>query len=208
LLPCRDIRGVSADHKLYEVVSFRIVRPYKLAIQFNDGLSQVADLDGLLEGELYGPLKDPALFRQVRLDPDLGNLVWPNGADLIPRSCMIGPNEEKLCSRPQPNGAKSAPVVRRHGDVSRQRLRSSAKSDVMAKHSKGLDARTRDKGGEIREKRGDTLVGTLRKHYGESFAPGVSGRMKLETLLKKEKASSLSELLKKHKKQSRFERSA
>jgi hypothetical protein len=60
--------------------------------------------------------------------------------------------------------------------------------------------RTPDKGGEIREKRGDTLVSTLRKHYGKSFAPGVSGRMKLETLLKKEKASSLSEFLKKHKK--------
>ena len=200
LLPCRDIWGVSVDHKLYEVVSFRIVRPYKLAIQFNDGLSQVVDLDGVLEGELYGPLKDPALFRRVRLDPDLGNLVWPNGADFDPEILHDWPERRSAMLEAATEWRKRAPVVRRHGDVSRQRLRSSAKSYVVAKHSKGLDGRTRDKGGEIREKRGDTLVGTLRKHYGESFAPGVSGRMKLETLLKKEKASSLSELLKKHKK--------
>ena len=200
LLRCRDICGVSVDHKLYKVVSFRVVRPYKLAIQFNDGLSQVVDLDGVLEGELYGPLKDPALFRRVRLDTDLGNLVWPNGADFDPEILHDWPERRKAMIEAAAEWRKRAPVLRRHGDLSRRRFRLSVKSGVVARHSKGLDGRTRDKGGEIREKRGDTLVGTLRKHYGESFAPGVSGRMKLETLLKKEKASSLSELLKKHKK--------
>jgi hypothetical protein len=36
----------------------------------------------------------------------------------------------------------------------------------------GLDDRCRDADGEIRRKRGDTLVGTLRDKYGPSFAPG------------------------------------
>ena len=70
----------------------------------------------------------------------------------------------------------------------------------MTKHPKGLDERNRDKGGQIDKKHGNTLVRTLRKTYGEDFAPGVRGDMKLENLLKREKASSLSELLKKHKK--------
>jgi hypothetical protein len=70
----------------------------------------------------------------------------------------------------------------------------------MATQRKGLDHRTRDKSGQIHHKRKDTLVGTLRKEYGEHFAPGVSDRMKLGELLQKEKASSLTELLKKHKK--------
>ena len=65
---------------------------------------------------------------------------------------------------------------------------------------KGLDNRSRDKGGQIRAKQGNTLVSTLRKEYGDNFAPGVRGDMKLENLLKKENALSLSELLKKHKK--------
>ena len=34
---------------------------------------------------------------------------------------------------------------------------------------KGLDDRMRDKDGEIRRKRSDTLVGTLRGEYGRGF---------------------------------------
>ena len=57
----------------------------------------------------------------------------------------------------------------------------------MTKHyPKGLDGRTRDttgpKSGEIREKRGDTLVRTLRKEYGPDFAPGVRSDAKLSTV--------------------------
>ena len=41
----------------------------------------------------------------------------------------------------------------------------------------GLGNRTRDqnppKASEIRQKRGDTLVGTLRDEYGSNFAPGI-----------------------------------
>ena len=181
LHPCHDICGVSVDHKLYEVVSFKIVRPYKLAIQFNDGLSQVVDLDGVLEGELYGPLKDPALFRRVRLDPDLGNLVWPNGADFDPEILHDWPERRKAM-------IEAAAEWRRRGPV------------VTTKRPKGLDDSTRDKSGQIREKRGDTLVSTLRKQFGEDFARGVSGSTKLGTLLRKEKVSSLRELLKRQKK--------
>ncbi len=46
----------------------------------------------------------------------------------------------------------------------------------------GLDGRCRDLDGEIRQKRGDTQVGTLRKIYGPDFAPGVRSDMRLDTL--------------------------
>ena len=38
----------------------------------------------MLEGELFGPLRDPALFKQVRLDTEVHTLVWPTGADFDP----------------------------------------------------------------------------------------------------------------------------
>lgn len=60
-----------------------------------------------------------------------------------------------------------------------------------------LDNRCRDENGEIRQKRGDTLVGTLRKTYGPDFASGARSDMQLSTLLKKTGASSLSQLVKK-----------
>ena len=61
----------------------------------------------------------------------------------------------------------------------------------------GLDNRCRDQNGEIRQKNGATLVGTLRETYGENFAPGVRRDMKLDTLLQRSGAASLSQFLKK-----------
>jgi len=53
----------------------------------------------------------------------------------------------------------------------------------MAKQcNNGLDGRCRDNNGQIREKRGDTLVGTLRREYGPGFAPGVRSDARLDTL--------------------------
>jgi hypothetical protein len=60
----------------------------------------------------------------------------------------------------------------------------------------GLDRRCRDLGGEIRQKRGDTLVKTLRKTYGPDFAPGVRRDMRLDTL-RERAGGSLSQLIKK-----------
>ena len=48
--------------------------------------------------------------------------------------------------------------------------------------STGLDGRQRDENGQIREKRGDTLVGTLRREYGEDFAKGYRSDTKLQTV--------------------------
>jgi hypothetical protein len=59
-----------------------------------------------------------------------------------------------------------------------------------------LDSRCQDENGEIRRKRCDTLVGTLRDTYGEQFAEGYRSDTKLETLLEQEGVSSLSQLLK------------
>ena len=66
----------------------------------------------------------------------------------------------------------------------------------MSKHCRtGLDDRCRDLDGEIRQKRGDTLVGTLRKTCGPEFAPGVRSDMRLDTL-RERMGTSLSKILK------------
>lgn len=69
---------------------------------------------------------------------------------------------------------------------------------MSGKHcNDGLDDRCRDRDGQIRAKNGNTLVRTLRETYGDGFAPGVRSDMKLDTLLERKGAHSLSELLKK-----------
>lgn len=62
---------------------------------------------------------------------------------------------------------------------------------------KGLDNRMRDQSGEIRKKRSDTLVSTLRDEYGPQVAEGYRSDAKLGTVLKKEELESLDQLLKK-----------
>ncbi len=51
-----------------------------------------------------------------------------------------------------------------------------------------------DKTGEINRKHGNTLVGTLRKTYGNSFAPGCDDDAKLSDVLNKMDEPSLSRL--------------
>jgi hypothetical protein len=63
-------------------------------------------------------------------------------------------------------------------------------------YPRGLDHRQRDRDGEIRHQRSDTLVGTLRKTYGDEFAAGYRSDTKLGTVLKKEGAETLDQLLK------------
>lgn len=61
----------------------------------------------------------------------------------------------------------------------------------------GLDSRYRDEDGEIRHKRRDTRVGTLRDTYGDDFAAGTRSDAKLGTVLDRAGVDTLSEYLKK-----------
>ena len=70
--------------EIYRVSSFKKIAPFTLSIQFDDGTSQTIDFRPVLKGELYGPLQEPTLFDQVRIDPEVHTLVWPNGADFDP----------------------------------------------------------------------------------------------------------------------------
>ena len=68
----------------------------------------------------------------------------------------------------------------------------------MAKHfPKGLDGRMRDQDGEIRQKRSDTHVKTLRDIYGDDFAKGYRSDAHLGTVLKREGVETLDQLIKK-----------
>ena len=72
------------NHPIYKVQAFEIVAPYTLSVQFDDDTTQIIDFQPILAGELYGPLRDASLFNQVRIDPEVSTLVWPNGADFDP----------------------------------------------------------------------------------------------------------------------------
>lgn len=68
----------------YRVVSVQHVQGYVLHLVFADGAEGDVDLSGDLEGEVFEPLRDVALFSQAYLHPELRTVVWPGGADLAP----------------------------------------------------------------------------------------------------------------------------
>ncbi len=71
-------------HQVHRVTDVQHVEDFTLRLTFADGTSQTIDFSPVLVGEIYGPLTDPALFRQVRLDPEVHTITWPNGADFDP----------------------------------------------------------------------------------------------------------------------------
>lgn len=74
---------------MVEVTAVEIVdfRRHRLRVTFSDG--KICDVDLAERLRTGGPifaalLENPELFGQVRVDPDAGTIVWPNGADLAP----------------------------------------------------------------------------------------------------------------------------
>jgi hypothetical protein len=81
-------------HSIYRVRSFEILVDYTLRVQFDDAAEQTINFLPILAGELYGPLRDLGLFNQVRIDPEVHTLVWPNGADFDPAILHDWPENE------------------------------------------------------------------------------------------------------------------
>lgn len=89
-------------HKLYRVTNFKIVGQYTLQIWFDDGSAQTIDFEPVLHGPVFEPLRDLALFNQVRLIDYAGCLEWPTGADFDPETLRNWPDyREEIIARRQ-----------------------------------------------------------------------------------------------------------
>lgn len=67
------------------IESVELMGDFVLRLQFADGTVRDVDLEHELWGPMFEPLRsDPQRFREVRVDTELGTIVWPNGADMDP----------------------------------------------------------------------------------------------------------------------------
>jgi len=70
---------------LKDIVSAQALEGYHVHLRFEDGTEGTVDLASHLSFRgVFAPLKELSYFRQVRVDPNLGTVAWPNGADLDP----------------------------------------------------------------------------------------------------------------------------
>jgi len=91
--------AVAETHAIHSVTGFEIVGPYRLRVEFEDGVSREIDFEPVPHGELYGPLREREVFDAVRVDPDTRTLVWPNGADFDPETLHDWPRHSAEMKR-------------------------------------------------------------------------------------------------------------
>ena len=64
---------------------------FRIRLSLTDGSTREVDLTPYLNGPVFEPVRnDPAFFRSVHVDSELGTIVWPNGADIDPDVLIHG----------------------------------------------------------------------------------------------------------------------
>jgi Protein of unknown function (DUF2442) len=64
---------------------------FVVRLSLTDGTTREVDLGPFLNGPVFEPVRnDPAVFQAVRVDEELGTIVWPNGADIDPDVLILG----------------------------------------------------------------------------------------------------------------------
>jgi len=64
----------------------KALKPYIVWVKFNDGTTKEINLEPVLSGSLFGPLRNPELFKRVRVNREIETIEWPNGADFHPET--------------------------------------------------------------------------------------------------------------------------
>jgi Protein of unknown function (DUF2442) len=79
---------------LKDIITVKPCGEYRLHLQFEDGVEGEINVAELIEFcGVFAPLRDPTYFAQVRVNPELGTITWPNEADLdsdVLYSILIG----------------------------------------------------------------------------------------------------------------------
>jgi len=60
------------------------LEPYVVRVVFSDGEVRDVDIAPLLDGPVFGPLREPEMFVRVEVDDLAETIMWPTGADLDP----------------------------------------------------------------------------------------------------------------------------
>jgi hypothetical protein len=72
---------------LHDVVEATWLGDHRVSIRFDDGLQGEIDLASIVTFEgVFASLRSTERFAELRVDPDLGTICWPNGADIAPET--------------------------------------------------------------------------------------------------------------------------
>jgi hypothetical protein len=70
---------------MVDITEVEVIAGHTVRLWFSDGSERVIDLSPLLWGPAFTEIAaNEELFSAVRVDPEIGTITWPNGADLDP----------------------------------------------------------------------------------------------------------------------------
>jgi hypothetical protein len=69
-----------------DIIEVRHLRDFTVWIKYDDGTEGEVDISRSFRGPVFEPLRDVEYFKQVRVNHDIGTIVWPNGADVAPET--------------------------------------------------------------------------------------------------------------------------
>ena len=70
---------------LHDLIEAEARPGHCLFVRFDDGMTGTLDIGAMVRFDgVFAPLRDEAYFALARIDPDLGTVIWPSGADLCP----------------------------------------------------------------------------------------------------------------------------
>lgn len=67
-----------------DVIAAVALEPYVVRVVFEDGQVRDVDIQPLLEGPAFAPLREREEFARVCVDGETRTVAWPSGADLDP----------------------------------------------------------------------------------------------------------------------------
>lgn len=85
---------------ILHITQAEYLHDYQVKLGFNNGKEGIANLETSLNGLAFSPLRDKNIFAQLKLDPELETICWPNGVDLAPeylyyQTFKDDPNQQK-----------------------------------------------------------------------------------------------------------------
>lgn len=70
--------------KIHEVIKAKLIKDFEVELVFDNKKKGKVNLRKYLGKGVFKNLLDKRKFKQFHVDPELGTICWPNGADIAP----------------------------------------------------------------------------------------------------------------------------
>jgi len=103
---------------LHDVRRVEVLEAHRLRLGFDDGAEGDVDIASLVRFEgVFAPLRETVYFARVRVDPELGTICWPNGADIDPEVLYSAATGAPLPDWASPSRAPDLPAPGMEGSM-------------------------------------------------------------------------------------------